>query len=132
MIPKIIHYCWFGPNPIPKKTRKCIDSWKKFFPDFDFMFWNETNSPLDSSFVKEAIKQKKWAFVADYVRTWALYTYGGIYFDTDVLVIKSFKDLMQEKVFLAYEQEEKKYVNVAVWGAERNNEFLREIIWFFR
>lgn len=127
MIPKIIHYCWFGPNPIPKKAQKCIDSWKTFFPDFQFMFWNESNSPLNSPFVEEAIKNKKWAFVADYVRTWALYTYGGLYFDTDVLVVKSFCDLMTEKVFLAYEQPEKLYVNVAVWGAEKNNKFVHEI-----
>ena len=128
MIPKIIHYCWFGPNQISPKAQKCIDSWKKFFPDFQFMFWNERNSTLDNQFVQEAIKNKKWAFVADYVRTWALYTYGGIYFDTDVLVVRSFGDLMCEKVFLSYEQPERLYVNVAVWGAEKSNEFVHEIL----
>lgn len=128
MIPKIIHYCWFGPKPFPKQAKKCLDSWKKYFPDYQFIFWNESNAPLDVAFVQAAMSHKKWAFVADYVRTWALYTYGGIYFDTDVLVVKSFDDLMCKMTFLAYEQPEKLYVNVAVWGAEKNNGFVHEVL----
>ena len=131
-IPKIIHYCWFGPKPIPTQTKKCIDSWKKYFPDYTFMFWNEQNSPIDHPFPHAAYQAKKYAFVADYVRTWALYKYGGIYFDTDVIVIKNFAPILDEvDVFMAYEQPEKTYINVAIWGAIKESQFINDIFKYY-
>lgn len=92
-IPQIIHYCWFGKNKKTKLIDKCILSWKKHFPDYKIIEWNESNFDIDSQpYVKEAYKCQKWAYVSDYVRFFALYNYGGIYFDTDVEVIKSFPD----------------------------------------
>lgn len=92
MIPKIVHYIWFGPKPYPKKVCECISSWKKHLPDYKFMLWNETTFDLNSAcrFVREAYEERKYAFVSDYVRLWALYKYGGIYMDTDFEVIKPF------------------------------------------
>ena len=107
----------------------CIDSWKKFFPDYEFKFWNETNAPIDKGYAKEAYDAKRYAFVADYVRTWALYTYGGIYMDTDMLVIKDFPLLLlNTDCFFAYEQKERLYVNVAVWGACKNSSFVQTVL----
>lgn len=88
-IPKIIHYCWFGRNPKPELVLKCIESWKKYCPDYEIKEWNEDNFDLNyNAYVKEAYENKKWAFVTDVVRLYALVNYGGIYMDTDVEVIK--------------------------------------------
>lgn len=90
-IPKIIHYCWFGKKKKSKKILKCIESWKKFFPDFSILEWNESNVDINENmYIKKAYELKKWAFVSDFVRMKVLYEYGGIYFDTDVEVIKKF------------------------------------------
>ena len=106
MIPKIIHYCWFGGKPFPSAVQKCIDSWKKYLPDYEIREWNETNYDLDKcKFAKEAYDQKKWAFVTDFVRLDVVYQYGGIYFDTDVEVIKSFDDLLNNKAFLGFDDD---------------------------
>lgn len=90
MIPKIIHYIWFGGKPYSKKIAKCINSWQKYMPDYEFKLWNENTFDIDNSckFVKEAYAQKKYAFVSDYVRVYALYKFGGIYLDTDIELIK--------------------------------------------
>ena len=78
MIPKIIHYCWFGRNPLPESAIKCINSWKKFFPDYEIKEWNENNFPVgEYRYVKEAYESKKWAFVSDFVRLYAVYNFGG-------------------------------------------------------
>ena len=96
---KIIHYCWFGGNKKPKKTIKCINSWKKYFPGWKIIEWNEENFDVKCNiYVKQAYACKKWAFVADYCRFWALERYGGIYFDTDVEVVCSFDDLFRNKL----------------------------------
>ena len=86
MIPKIIHYCWFGKKALPKSAKKCINSWRYFFPDYEIKEWNEDNFDVGIiPYVKEAYEMKKYAFVSDYARFWILYNYGGgIYFDTDV------------------------------------------------
>lgn len=94
---KYIHYCWFGNNPLPKLAQQCIESWKKYLPDYEIKCWNESNSDLEECpFVKEAYENKKWAFVADYVRTKAMYEYGGIYFDTDMEITKPIDHLLTE------------------------------------
>lgn len=104
MIPKVINYCWFGGNPLPDDAKRCISSWKQYFPDYEIKEWNETNFDLDScDYIKEACQAKKWAFVSDYARFWILYKYGGLYFDTDVEVIKSMDDLVEKGPFMGEE-----------------------------
>lgn len=104
MIPKIIHYCWFGGNPLPDLAKKCIDSWKKYFPDYEIKEWNETNFDIDCcDYVREAYEEKKWAFVSDYARYWVLYHEGGLYFDTDVEIIKDMKDIVSMGSFMGCE-----------------------------
>lgn len=103
MIPKIIHYIWFGPKPFPKIVEKCISSWHKYLGDYEFKFWNESTFDIQNScdFVREAYNAKKYAFVSDYVRVWALYNYGGIYLDTDIEIVKPFpKYILENKVVL--------------------------------
>ena len=121
MIPKVIHYCWFGGNELPELAMKCIDSWKKFCPDYEIKQWNEKNYDLDSSrYIKEAYKNKKWAFVSDYARLDIIYNNGGIYLDTDVELIGKLDEFLDEKCFLAAEREE--YVNTGLgFGAEKGN-----------
>ncbi len=91
---KILHYCWFGGSPLPSQAIKYMDSWKKFCPEFKIKRWDETNFDIESvRFVAQAYKEKKWAFVSDYVRTYALFHEGGLYVDTDVEFIRSIDDL---------------------------------------
>ena len=88
MITKTIHYCWFGRGELPEKAKQCIESWKKFCPDYEIKEWNEDNFDMNScAYVKEAYEAKKWAFVSDYARFEILYKYGGLYFDTDVELV---------------------------------------------
>lgn len=106
MIPKIIHYCWFGKNPLPNSAIKCIDSWRKFFPNYEIKEWNEDNFDVNIiSYTSEAYSAKKYAFVSDYARFWILYHYGGIYFDIDVEVIKSMSDIIERGPFMGCENE---------------------------
>lgn len=104
MIPRIIHYCWFGRGPMPELALRCIDSWHKFMPDYQYKLWNEDNFDIESvPYVKEAYESKKFAFVTDYVRLYALFTEGGIYMDTDVEVLKPYDDLLSLPGFTGYE-----------------------------
>lgn len=103
-IPKIIHYCWFGGKKLPDLAVKCIDSWKKYLPDYEIKEWNESNYNLDCCvYVREAYEAKKWAFVSDYARFDILYRYGGLYFDTDVELIKPIDDLIERGPFMGCE-----------------------------
>lgn len=128
MIPKIIHYCWFGGNELPKQYKYYMDSWKKFCPDYEIKEWNESNFDFNSSYyAKEAYEQKKWAFVSDYVRLKVIYEQGGIYLDTDVELVKPLDDLLGENCFLAAEKTG--YVNTGLgFGAEKNNEVVRAML----
>lgn len=104
MIPKIIHYCWFGHNPLPPLALECIASWKKYLPDYEIKEWNEDNFDVNSiPYTAEAYKQKKYAFVSDYARFWIMYKYGGIYFDTDVEVIRPMDDIIEKGNFMGFE-----------------------------
>ena len=101
---KKLHYCWFGGKPLNKLGRKCLKSWKKYFPDYEIIEWNESNFDLNCCrYVQEAAKEKKWAFVSDYARYKILYEQGGVYFDTDVEVIKSFDDILANGAFMGCE-----------------------------
>ena len=106
MIPKVIHYCWFGHNELPPLAKKCIASWRKFFPDYEIKEWNEDNFDVNSiPYTAQAYKHKKYAFVSDYARFKILYEHGGIYFDTDVEVIKSLDDILAKGSFFGLENE---------------------------
>lgn len=101
---KKLHYCWFGGKPLNKLGRKCLKSWKKYFADYEIIEWNESNFDLNCCrYVQEAAKEKKWAFVSDYARYKILYEQGGVYFDTDVEVIKSFDDILANGAFMGCE-----------------------------
>ena len=105
MIPKLIHYCWFGGNPLPKSAIKCINSWKKFFPDYEIKEWNESNFDVNMMpFTREAYEAKKYAFVSDVARFWILYNEGGLYFDTDVEVIAPMNDIVERGPFMGVEK----------------------------
>jgi hypothetical protein len=104
MIPKKIHYCWFGRNPLPNSAKKCITSWKKFFPDYEIIEWNEDNYDVTKiPYIKQAYEAKKYAFVSDYARFDIIYHEGGVYFDTDVEVIRSFDDILARGAFMGCE-----------------------------
>ena len=104
MIPKTIHYCWFGGTPLPPLAEKCIASWKKFLPDYEIKRWDENNYDVRKiPYIAEAYDAKKYAFVSDYARFDVLYQYGGIYFDTDVEVIKPMDDILERGAFAGVE-----------------------------
>lgn len=105
MIPKKIHYCWFGGKPVDKLGERCIASWRKFFPDYEIIQWNESNFDINCcQYAQEAHNAGKWAFVSDYARFKILYDQGGIYFDTDVEVIKSLDDILDRGNFMGCER----------------------------
>lgn len=131
MIPKKIHYCWFGGNAKPQEVLAYIETWKRCMPDYDIQEWNEDNFDIQNScdYVREAYKEKKFAFVSDFVRIYALYNYGGIYLDTDVEVLKSYNPFLKYKAFMGLETEGK--VATCVIGGERNFPLLRMILDYY-
>ena len=127
-IPKIIHYCWFGGNILPDKVQKCIESWKRYCPDYKIICWNESNYDVNKiRYTKEAYKEKKWAFVSDYARLDIIYENGGIYLDTDVELICGMDILLQNDVFLAIDKE-RMLVNTGLgFGAVPNSELINNL-----
>lgn len=104
-IPKTIHYCWFGGNPLPKDAQKSIASWKKYLPAYEIKQWNESNFDINCcQYVKGAYEAKKYAFVSDYARFWVLYNEGGVYFDTDVEVIRDMSHIIEAGCFMGFEK----------------------------
>lgn len=129
MIPKVIHYCWFGNKPIPKMAKKCLKSWKKYCPDYEIKLWNEDNFDLNcNQYVKEAYEAKKWAFVTDYARLYIVYHYGGIYLDTDVELIQSLDSLLNEQAFGIEATPNKCIATGLGFGAEKGNSMVKEIL----
>lgn len=128
MIPKIIHYCWFGRKPLPRAAKKCIASWRKYCPDYQIIEWNEDNYDVESNpYLKMCYNQKKYAFLTDYVRLVVVDKMGGIYFDTDVEVVKNFDNLLNQEAFFGFENNE--YVATGLgFGAESGNLLLKEMI----
>lgn len=125
---KIIHYCWFGPKPLGKLEKKCLASWQKYLPDYEIKLWSEENVDLEEcDFIKEAYAQKKWAFVADYARTKALYEYGGIYFDTDMEIISDLSEFFDKDLVLGLE--DSKMPNAAiVMVKNKHNKYIKELL----
>ena len=128
MIPKKIHYCWFGRGEKPKLAKKCIESWKTFCPDYKIIEWNEDNIDVNmNAYTKMCYEQKNYAFLSDYVRLVAVFENGGIYFDTDVEAVKPFDELLPNKAFFGFET--KDYVNTGHgFGAEAKAEILKALI----
>ena len=136
MIPKKIHYCWFGKGEKPELVLKCINSWEKYLTDYEIVEWNETNFDINSNrFVKEAYSAKKWAFVSDYVRLWALYNDGGIYLDSDVEVVKPLDNFLSYPAFggfsSAYEINDNVEIPSAVMGAEKGNPWINFLLEYY-
>ena len=125
MIPKIIHYCWFGGKKKPKSVKKCIKSWKKFCPDYQIIEWNEFNSSyLGCAYSRQAYECKKWAFVSDFVRIDVLYKYGGVYLDTDYEIIRPIDKLLFHSFFAGFETKTK--IAAGIIGCEKGNEMFKE------
>jgi hypothetical protein len=126
-IPKLIHYCWFGGKAKPDIVVKCMESWKRRLPDYEFIEWNESKFDVHSNpYVKEAYHAGKFAFVSDYVRVYALYHLGGIYMDTDVEVLKSFDDLLHHESFWGFEQEN--FIATSTIGAAKGNKLIKQFL----
>lgn len=106
MVQKIIHYCWFGGNELPNDAKRCIESWKKYCPDYEIIRWDESNFNIKiCDYVSEAYSMKKWAFVSDYARFWILYNFGGVYLDTDVELVASIDDILENGPFMGCEND---------------------------
>lgn len=125
-IPKIIHYCWFGNTKKSTLINECILSWKKYLPDYKIIEWNEKNSDLSHPFVKQAYSKKKWAFVSDYVRLQKLYEYGGIYLDTDMMVLKGIDVFLDNDCFFGAEDEN--LISVGIVGSTVQNKFIKKCL----
>lgn len=128
MIPKKIHYIWFGKQEKSDEVKRCMKSWEKYLSNYEIIEWNESN--FDSSlfpFVEEALNAKMYAFASDFVRLWAIYQYGGIYLDTDVEVIKSYDDLLENKAFFGTEEIDS--INTGLsFGAEKKCEIIKDLM----
>lgn len=130
MIPKIIHYVWVGGNPKPKKIQKCMKTWKKHLVDYQIIEWNEDNFDItENKYVEQAYKAKKWAFVSDYIRAKAIYEQGGIYLDTDVLVLDNLYELLNDKAFVGFENKDNPFT--AVFGAEAGHPLIKDMLSYY-
>ncbi len=130
MIPKIIHYCWFGKGEKPKLAQKCIASWKKYLYDYEFIEWNEDNFDIRcNKYVEEAYSSKKYAFVTDYVRLFALYNIGGIYMDTDVEVLTNYDMFLHHKAFSGFESDGN--VPTGMMAAEKGNKWIGDLLKYY-
>lgn len=125
MIPKIVHYCWFGRKKKPRLVRKCIASWKKLLPDYEFFEWNEDNFDINMfEYAKEAYNKKKYAFVSDVARLYALQNFGGIYMDTDVELLKPLDIFLKHCAFCGFESEN--FLSTAIIGAEKESKWIND------
>lgn len=130
MIPKCIHYCWVGGKPYPKQIKDCMGTWGKFLKDYEFIRWDESNFDLSrNKYAAQAYECGKWAFVADYVRVWALYNYGGIYMDSDVRVFKPLDRFLEHGFFSGYENKcLPRYIPTGIMGAEKEHPFVKLLL----
>lgn len=127
MIPKVIHYCWFGRGQKPEQAVKCIESWKKYLPEYELKEWNEDNFDItQNQYVREAYENRKFAFVTDYVRLYALYHDGGVYMDTDVEVIGSFDQFLHHHAFSGFETDGN--VPTGMMAAEKKSVWAKDLL----
>lgn len=131
MIPKIIHYCWLSGDPIPPKLQECMNSWKKYLPDYELMLWDLNRFDINSTlWTKQAFEAKKYAFAADYIRLFAVYTYGGIYLDMDVEVVKSFNSLLDRDYILGFEKSNG--IEAGIFGGEKGSYWLKDCLDYYK
>lgn len=127
-IPKIIHYCWFGKSPHPELVQKCIESWKKYLPEYEIIEWNEENFDINmNAYVKEAYEAGKYAFVSDVARFYVLNNYGGIYMDTDVEVLRPLDHFLQYEAFMGFESVDRVAPGL-IMGSLKGNSVIKEIL----
>ena len=132
MIPKIIHYCWLSEDPIPEQLQKCMESWKKYLPEFEFILWNFDRFPkTQSKWVDDAYNNKKYAFAADYIRLYALYNYGGIYLDMDVEIKKPYGGLLDLNTMIGYENSKSGGLEVAAFGVEKHYKWIKACLDYY-
>ena len=130
MIPKIVHYCWFGQGEMPELVRKCINSWNVWMPNWEYKLWTEDNFDISSApaYVQEAYAVKKYAFVSDYVRLWALEREGGLYLDTDVEVLRSFEPLLNDIAFIGLEESLAVLPGTCVMACEAHSQWVKDML----
>lgn len=139
MIPKIIHYTWFSGDPFPEKIQQCIDSWHQQMPEYEFRLWDmEAIKDINVPFLKEAIKAQKWAYAADFVRSYAVYHYGGIYLDIDVMLYNSLDRFLNDRAFIGKETSlhfvgrmSCQYVTSHCFGAEKGHPFIKDCLDYY-
>lgn len=131
MIPKVIHYCWFGGKEKPELVNKCIKSWQRYCSDYEIKEWNEQSFDIYSApiYVQEAYQEKKWAFITDYVRLWAMYEFGGVYMDTDVEVVKPLDEFLNNKGFTGFEADE--YMVTGIMAAEKGLLLMKKLLSYY-
>ena len=128
-IPKIIHCFWFGGGKKPQLIEECFSTWKKYLPEYKIVEWNENNFKVEEfDFVYKAYKDRKWAFVSDYTRLWALYKYGGIYLDTDMEILKPLDDLLNNSSFGGLEDNQ---IAFGIWGCKKGDRFIGEVLKYY-
>lgn len=131
IIPKKIHYCWFGGNEKSELVNYCIESWKKHLVGYEIIEWNESNFDINTnSYTKEAYEYKKYAFVSDYVRLYTMYTYGGIYLDTDVEVLKNLEEFLVYEGFTGYE--DRYWAVTGTMGSVKGNEVIERLLDYYK
>lgn len=130
MIPKILHYIWFGSNPLTPLAEECLASWKEHMPEWTIIRWDESNFAIASAplYVQQAYEARKFAFVSDYVRLWALEQYGGVYLDTDVKVLKSYEPLLNDTAFIGLEESKAHLPGTCVMGCEPHCQWAKEML----
>lgn len=130
MIPKIIHYIWVGGKEKPADIKRCMDTWKKHLEGYKVIEWNESNFDIEQHpFVKAAYEAKKWAYVSDYIRAYAIYNYGGIYLDTDILLLDNFDDFLNHRAFVGFENPN--YPFTAAFGAEKGHPLVKDMLDYY-
>lgn len=130
MIPKIIHYVWVGNGKKDIEIKKCMKSWNKRLKGWKIIEWNENNFDIHSNpFVEKAYNLGKYAFVSDYIRAYAIYHYGGIYLDTDIMVLESLEELLDTKAFIGFES--KDYISAAIFGAEKGHPLIKDLMKYY-
>lgn len=131
MIPKIIHYVWVGGQPKPKNIQRCMRTWRRHLQDYRIIEWNEQNFNIhENKYVEQAYQARKWAFVSDYIRAKAIYEQGGIYLDTDVLVLDDLEDLLADRAFVGFENKDNPFT--AVFGAEAHHPLLKDMLAYYQ
>lgn len=129
-MPKVIHYIWVGGKDKPKDIKKCMKSWGKHLDGYEIKEWNESNFDINSHpFCKAAYDAKKWAFVSDYIRAYVIYNEGGIYLDTDVILLDNFDKFLKNRAFVGFENPDHPFT--AVFGAEKNHPFVKKILDYY-